>query len=696
MRTCPGRENRGYAVVPDARIQRRNGADAVKKTSRKKQRKHATGTSRPSFPEPHTRGHGNTEDALYESERKYRSIFEHAPLGILHFDRNGTITACNDNFVKIIGSSKKDVVGLHMPGLPDNRVVDAVARTLHGAVASFEADYHSTTAHKVTPVNVVFSPVFSKTGAVEGGIGIVQDVTERRLYEETVALNEERFRTLTETTATAIFVYSNDRFVYVNKASQDLTGYSADELLSMRFWDVVHPQYKALIRERGMARQRGEDVPVRYEFKIVRKDGSERWIDFTSGKIPWQGTTAAIASAFDITERKEAEEAKRRLEERLLHAQKMEAIGRLAGGVAHDFNNMLNVIIGYAELVLGRLDQESRARKDIEEIIKAATRSASLTQKLLAFSRKQIIKPEVVSVNDLVKNLETMLRRLVTENIDMVFTLARDSGCIRVDPAQLEQVIINLVINARDAMPGGGKLIIETSAVELTDPPAAEHAEVLPGTYSMIAVTDTGHGMDHETRAKIFEPFFTTKERGKGTGLGLATVYGTVKQSGGTIFVFSGPGQGTSFKIYFPRTQGGPPAVEIRSVEKPRRGGNEHILVVEDEANLRHLFEATLPALGYRVMTAANGDEAMVLVEERGLKPHMVITDVVMPGMGGAALVDRLRQTLPDIKVLFMSGYTDNAIMHHGVLDPGTPFIQKPFHIKDLAAKVQRIMNGED
>ena len=668
----------------------------MKRTGRKKQRGKTSGTSRHAAPERDLGNLKKAEDALYESERKFRSIFEYAPLGILHFDHNGVITACNDNFVKIIGSSKKSLIGLHMPKLPDKRIVEAVEKALHGETASFEGDYHSTTAQKVTPVKVVFSPVLSKSGAVTGGIGIVEDITVRKLYEETLLISEQRFRTLTETTSSAIFVYSADRFVYVNKASQILTGYSSDELLSMHFWDVVHPQYKALIRERGMARQRGEDVPVRYEFKIVRKDGTERWIDFTSGKIQWQGTSAAIASAFDITERKEAEEEKEKLEEQLLQAQKMEAIGRLAGGVAHDFNNMLNVIIGYAELVLGKLGQENTIRKDIEEIIKAATRSASLTQQLLAFSRKQIIKPEVVSVNELLKNLEKMLRRLITESIDMVFVFGKDCGLIQVDPAQLEQVVMNLVINARDAMPAGGKLTIETASVELNDTSAGYHPEAVPGRYSMIAVTDTGQGMDNETRSKIFEPFFTTKERGKGTGLGLATVYGIVKQSGGHIFVYSEPGQGATLKIYFPRTNAGQPVQEPRPAERPHHGGSEHILVVEDEVKLRHLFEATLPSLGYRVITAANGDEALVLVEERGLKPDMVITDVVMPGMGGVALVEHLRKTLPDIKVLYMSGYTDNAIVHHGVLDPGTPFIQKPFHIKDLAAKVKRVLDGVD
>ena len=641
-------------------------------------------------------GFRQVEKALDESEKKFRLIFEYAPLGILHFDRNGSITACNDNFVKIIGSSRKALVGLNMTGLPDRQVVTALREALEGRVSSYEGDYKSTTAQKVTPVRVVFGPVFSREGAVEGGIGIIEDISLRKLTEETLRENVERFRTLTETTSTAIFVYANDRFVYVNNACQQLTGYSADELLSRRFWDVVHPEYKELIKERGFARQRGEKIPSRYEFKIVRKDGTERWIDFTSGKIQWQGKTAAIASAFDITERKQAEEEKQRLESQLLHAQKMEAVGRLAGGVAHDFNNMLNVIIGYAEIVLGKIGQDAFPRKEVEEIIRAATRSASLTQQLLAFSRKQIIQPRVLDINALLKNLDKMLRRLIGEHIDVVFALEQNVGRVKADPVQIEQVIMNLAINARDAMIKGGKMTIETAMADLNDLYSKNHAEVAPGRYSMIAITDTGQGMDDETKSKIFEPFFTTKDKGKGTGLGLAMVYGIIKQSGGHIFVYSEPGHGTTFKIYLPCTDAAPDLTADVQRIKEHRGGNEHILVVEDEAKLRRLFEATIPSMGYRVTTAANGNEALVLVEERGLKPDLVITDVVMPGMGGVELVERLRKNQPDLRVLFMSGYTDNAIVHQGILDPGTPFIQKPFHIKDLAVKIKEMMQGTD
>ncbi len=668
--------------------------DVMKKKIELKRKKNETVGSRKLLEGKQVADLKQIEKALYESEKKFRLIFEYAPLGILHFDNNGIITACNDNFVKIIGSSQKALIGLNMLKLPDQRVVHALQEALHGRTAFIEGDYSSVTAPKVTPARVFFGPVFTKDGTVEGGIGIIEDITERKRVQETMQENEERFRTLTETTTTAIFVYSSEYFVYINRASRELTGYSTDELLSMHFWDVVHPDDRELVRQRGLARLRGENIPPHYEFRIVRKDGTIRWIDFTSGKIQWQGITAAIGSAFDITERKLAEEEKKKLEDQLLHAQKMEAIGRLAGGVAHDFNNMLNVIIGYAEIVLGNLHQDDLLRKEVEEIIKAAARSASLTQQLLAFSRKQIIKPEVFNVNDMLKDLEKMLRRVIGEHIDMEFILEDRIAHVKADPAQLEQVVMNLAINARDSMINGGKLTIETAAVELNDPYVENHTEVKPGRYVMIAVTDTGHGMDSETKSKIFEPFFTTKERGKGTGLGLATVYGIIKQSGGHIFVYSEPGHGTTFKIYLPCTDAEPYSKELTIKEEKHLGGSEHILVVEDEAKLRRLFEATIPSLGYRLTTAANGDEALILVQERGLKPDLVITDVVMPGIGGVVLVEHLRKIQPDLKVLYMSGYTDNAIVHQGVLDPGTPFIQKPFHIKELAEKINQIMKG--
>ncbi|MBW2093234.1 MAG: response regulator, partial [Deltaproteobacteria bacterium] len=410
-----------------------------------------------------------------------------------------------------------------------------------------------------------------------------------------------------------------------------------------------------------------------------------------------------------------AEREKKKLEEQLQQAQKLESIGRLAGGVAHDFNNMLSVILGYGEIVHQELHPGDPLRKDMEAILKAARSSADLTRQLLAFSRKQTLQPEVLDLNEVVRSIEKMLRRLIGEDIALELSLSKDLSHVKVDPGQIEQVIMNLAVNARDAMPTGGKLLIETSEVELDEAYAQNHADVTPGKYVMLAMTDTGCGMDKEVLLQIFDPFFTTKEKGKGTGLGLSTVYGIVKQSGGNIWVYSEPGQGATFKIYLPVTgdqaetlaeevaratfkiylpvtgdQAETLAEEVAREESA--GGGEHILVVEDEESLRKLLKAMLSRSGYKVTLAANGGEALLLVEEKGLKPDLVITDVVMPGMSGRELVDRLQRKQPDLMALYMSGYTDNAIIHHGALDPGTPFIQKPFTIHDIAEKVRAVL----
>jgi len=394
----------------------------------------------------------------------------------------------------------------------------------------------------------------------------------------------------------------------------------------------------------------------------------------------------------ELAEHKQAEQEREKLEEQLRISQKMEAIGSLAGGVAHDFNNMLNVIIGYGEIVLRKLQADDPLREDVKEIIKAGERSAMLTRQLLAFSRKQVWQPEVFDLNVLVENLEKMLRRLIREDIDLRLTLAAEYARVRADPGQLEQVVVNLAINARDAMQYGGILTIETADVELDGRCLSEPVGAAPGRYVLIAVTDTGCGMSKAIISRIFEPFFTTKEKGSGTGLGLSTVYGIVKQSGGHIVVFSEPGCGTTFKIYLPATSALPEIKNIRQVEEVCPDHGKSILVVEDEESLRALFARLLSGWGYEVTIAANGGEALLLVEENGLQPDLIISDIVMPGMNGPVLVDRLRRQRADLRVLFMSGYIDDAILDQSVLTPETLFIGKPFNIKDLAAKIKEAM----
>ena len=379
--------------------------------------------------------------------------------------------------------------------------------------------------------------------------------------------------------------------------------------------------------------------------------------------------------------------------EQLRTSQKLEAIGSLAGGIAHDFNNLLSVILSYTGFALDAAQKGDPQWEDLSEVKSAGERAATLVRQLLAFSRKQMLEPIALDLNQVTAELEKMLRRVLGEDIDFVQKLSPDLGLTFADPSQIEQVLMNLVVNARDAMPEGGKLTVETANAELDDEYAASHEGVESGPYVMLAVTDTGCGMDEGTRARIFEPFFTTKDKGKGTGLGLSTVYGIVRQSGGDIHVYSEPGQGTTFKIYLPRKMS-PAVVEPKvSMAPTRLTGDETILVVEDEEAVMNLAKRILGAAGYTVLTAASGGEALATCARHSGEIHLVLTDVVMPGMSGRVFAERLAKARPGVKVLYMSGYTDKAIAHHGTLDPGTKFIGKPFNSTDLTRKVREVLD---
>ena len=387
-------------------------------------------------------------------------------------------------------------------------------------------------------------------------------------------------------------------------------------------------------------------------------------------------------------------ELEREKGEQLRQAQKMEAVGKLAGGIAHDFNNLLTAITGYSELTLRRLRAEDPLRRNVEEIKKAGERAASLTRQLLAFSRKQVLQPKVLDLNAVVSDMEKMLRRLIGEDIELRTALAADLGSVKADPGQIEQVLMNLAVNARDAMPQGGNLIIETENVYLNEGYATRHIAVKPGPYVMLAVSDTGEGMSEETQSRIFEPFFTTKEVGKGTGLGLSTVYGIVKQSGGNIWVYSEVGEGTVFKIYLPRVDEAAQEYKPGPEAQESLDGTEVILLAEDDERVRGLVREVLEGYGYRVLEAEGGSAALSVSERHEGPIHLLLTDVVMPKMSGRELAIRLARVRPEMKVLYMSGYTDESIVHHGVLDAGTPFLQKPFEAEALARKVRELLDG--
>jgi two-component system cell cycle sensor histidine kinase/response regulator CckA len=511
-------------------------------------------------------------------------------------------------------------------------------------------------------------------------------MTERNVAARALTESEANYRVLFERHPNPLWVYDLETaaFLAVNEAAVRQYGYSRAEFLGMTL-EAVRPS-EDVDRARAHRSTLEEGLVEAGEWRHRKKDGTIIDVDITRHTLPFAGRPAALAIARDITQRKS-------LEAQLLQARKMEAVGRLAGGVAHDFNNLLTAILGSAELLLEGLGRDNPEREEAEEIRKAALRAADLTRQLLAFSRQQVLAPQVLDLNEVVANMDKMLRRVIGEDIDLRTVPSGDLHAVRADRGQLEQVVMNLAVNARDAMLTGGKLTIETANVELDEAYAREHAVVKPGRYVMLAVSDTGVGMDAKTQARIFEPFFTTKPKGKGTGLGLATVYGIVKQSDGYIWVYSEPGRGTTFKIYLPRV--GDAAVPAKAIpaSTPSLRGSETILLVEDQDEVRRLARRVLEARGYVVLVAASGAEALQVAGAHAGPIQLLVTDVIMPAMSGREVGLLIAPTRPEMRVLYLSGYADESIVHHGVLEPGIAFLQKPFTVEALARKVREVLD---
>ncbi len=510
---------------------------------------------------------------------------------------------------------------------------------------------------------------------------------EHKRNEQALRRSEARYRSLVQSAVYGIYRASYEgQFLDVNPAVIAMLGYEASpEVMALdpeRDIFLDPGEHSRLITEfRGTGRIDG------FEVRWKRKDGSPITVRISGRAVASADEPADVLEAIveDVTER-------RALEDQVRQSQKMEAVGRLAGGIAHDFNNLLMVISGYTEVLLSQLDPAHPLLPKAEAIQQASDRATTLTRQLLAFSRKQLLELKVVDVNTIVQDMERLLRPLIGENIELSTRLTPNVGCTRADAGQLEQVIMNLVVNAKDAMPDGGKIEIRTATVTLDEASRREHVFIKPGPYVMVSVRDNGHGMDKETQSRIFEPFFTTKEKGKGTGLGLSTVYGIVKQSGGYVFVQSEIGRGTSFTIYLPRVEQCSEAHGATPVSLAAAGGSETVLLVEDEESVRQLVRETLEARGYRVLEAENGEAGLAVATEHKDTIHLVITDVVMPGMSGHELAQRVLNARPDTKVLYLSGYTEDAFGEKGAAETGRAFLQKPFTLQSLSRKVREVL----
>jgi two-component system, cell cycle sensor histidine kinase and response regulator CckA len=542
---------------------------------------------------------------------------------------------------------------------------------------------------RVVWVQANIAIVTGDDGKVFGLRGVTTDITKRKRSEERLIQSEERYRDLVENAHDII--YSHDlagRYTSINEAGERIMGYSREEVLKRSLIETVAPEFIETAREMMAAKLRGEDTAA-YELDILAKDGSRVSVEVNTKLILHDGIPAGVQGiARDITARKQ-------LEQQLGQVQKLESLGRLAGGIAHDFNNMLTAINGYSDLTLRRLPEDHAVRRNIEEIKKAGERSAQLTNQLLAFSRRQLLQPEIVDLNDVIADTTGMLERVIGEDIELVTRLHPKVGCIKADKGQISQIIMNLVVNARDAMHEGGRLAISTSNVFADPAFAKKHAGLLPGAYVKLAVADTGAGISEADRQHIFEPFFTTKDVGKGTGLGLATVYGIIKQSGGSINVVSDVGKGTTFELLFPRVvrDSRPPVV---SPGRPPRLpiGPETLLLVEDEDVVRSFLKQLLEACGYKVIATADGASALELCQKSSEPIDLLITDVVMPQMGGRQLAEKLVEFMPQLPVLFVSGYTDDALVRESVLDADVDFIKKPFTLEHVSRKVRELLDS--
>ncbi len=568
-------------------------------------------------------------------------------------------------------------------------------------------EWHSSKNQKT--YDLIDTPLKNPDGGISKLV-IFRDITDKKQARKALQESERRLAQAVQGNSIPTFIIDDNHIItHWNKACESLTGFSSSEMLgTKKQWLAFYAEERPVMADFIVDGATEEEIAGRYEGKRIKSSLIEgayegenfypdpgekgKWLFFTAAPLKDQQRkiVGAIETFQDITKRKSTEEE-------LRQSHKMEAVGVLAGGIAHDFNNLLTVIIGNAELALMYADKDGPLRKELGEIKTAGEKAAALTRQLLAFGRKQIIHTKILELNELVTNIEKILKRLIRENIELLTIQEPALWNVKADPGQIEQVIINLALNARDAMPNGGKLTIETANADPDENYFREHGikETL-GDYVLLTVSDTGSGMDEKIKAHIFEPFFTTKEVGKGTGLGLSTVYGIVKQNNGFILVYSEPGQGSTFKVYLPMVVGDADPEEKQRPPLFELGGSETVLIVEDDDRLQKFAQNVLQRHGYRVLIAENGEDALKVCKEHEGLIQLMITDVVMPKMGGKEVAERLQPLYPQMKVVYMSGYTDNAIVHHGVLTPGLNFLEKPFTPEDLTRKVREVLDAEN
>jgi two-component system cell cycle sensor histidine kinase/response regulator CckA len=625
------------------------------------------------------------------AEAYYRGLFEAIPLPTWLYDRETlAILAVNDAAIRHYGYQREEFLAMTVADLrlPEDVPLLRDAIRESAGVEYQQGDWR----HRKKDGTVIEVEVHARTMTFRGRnarLVVIHDVTERQEAQERIRRLDERYRRLIQESSSGITLSKLDgSFLAVNPAFVRMLGYDSEaEVFALAPPERIYANPEEQARLRAALAATGQVRNL--ELHLRRKDDKVITVQIAARVVTEAGSSEPYleTAITDVTEL-------RRVERQFQQAQKMEAVGQLAGGVAHDFNNLLTVVLSYCDLLLAEADLAGLNREAVEAIRGAGISAATLTRQLLVFSRQEVVQQEVMYLNKLITGTGNMLARLIGEQVELATTLAPDAGAVKVDPGQLEQVIVNLAVNARDAMPDGGRLLIESRNVEIHASGHEADALIPPGAYVLLVVSDNGVGMDAATQARIFEPFFTTKEPGKGTGLGLATVYGIVKQSGGHIAVYSELGKGTSFKIYLPRMSEAATTPRRLADSPDSAGGSETILLVEDEIKLRALVCRILEPKGYRVLAAADGDAALGIVVSHAGPIDLLLTDVVMPGMSGRVLADRALKLRPDMRVLFMSGYTDDAIVHHGVLESGMQFIEKPFAGKGLAKKVRQVLDA--